>query len=151
MYSYGPPHMTGQKQEDQLEHTFSSSVRIRDVALKTCRRRWTTGRSGERGSGISVLAARHHDDDEDSFIVVFLSVCMFLLLLLDAVISFSLLFLMSTSKSYIVVSTESSMLINPFPPFFLGTCRLSLLFLRSKALYIVIHFLVLWSTSFVHS
>ena len=29
---------------------------------KTCQRRWTIGRSGERGSGISVLAARHDDD-----------------------------------------------------------------------------------------
>ena len=38
-------------------------VRIRDVALKTCQRRWTIGRSGERGSGISVLAARHDDDE----------------------------------------------------------------------------------------
>ena len=28
-----------QKQDDQLEHTFSSYVRIRDVALKTCQRR----------------------------------------------------------------------------------------------------------------
>ena len=63
MYSYGPPHMAGQKQDDQLEHTFSSYVRIQDVALKTCQRRWTIGRSGERGSGISVLAARHDDDD----------------------------------------------------------------------------------------
>ena len=34
------------------------------VALKTCRRRWTIEKSGERGSGISVLAARHDDDDE---------------------------------------------------------------------------------------
>ena len=39
MYSYGPPHMAEQKQDDQLEHTYSSYVRIRDVALKTCRRR----------------------------------------------------------------------------------------------------------------
>ena len=53
----------GQKQDDQLGHTFSSYVRIRDVALKTCQRRWTIGRSSERGSGISVLAAGHHDDD----------------------------------------------------------------------------------------
>ena len=64
MYSNGPLHMTEQKQDDQLEHTYSSYVRIRDVALKTCQRRWTIERSGERGSGISVLAARHHDDDE---------------------------------------------------------------------------------------
>ena len=45
--------------------TFSSYVRIRDVALKTYQRRWTIGRSGERGSGISVPAARHDDDDDD--------------------------------------------------------------------------------------
>ena len=60
-----PPHMAGQKQDDQLEHTYSSYVRIRDVALKTCQRRWTIGRSGERGSGISVLAAWHDDDYDD--------------------------------------------------------------------------------------
>ena len=36
MYSYGPPHMAKQKQDDQVEHTYSSYVRIRDVALKTC-------------------------------------------------------------------------------------------------------------------
>ena len=66
MYSYGPPHMAGQKYEDQLEHTFSIYMMIRDVALKTCQRRWTIGRSGKRGSGISVLPARHdHDDDDD--------------------------------------------------------------------------------------
>ena len=51
-------------QDDQLKHTYSSYVRIRDVALKTCQRRWTIGRSGERGSGISVLAAWHDDDDK---------------------------------------------------------------------------------------
>ena len=56
--------MAGQKQDDQLEHTFSSDVRIRDLALKTCQRRCTIGRSGERGSGISVLAARYDDDDD---------------------------------------------------------------------------------------
>ena len=61
----GTPHMAKQKQDDELEHIFSSSVRIRDVALKTCQRRWTIGRSGERGSGISVLVARHDDDDDD--------------------------------------------------------------------------------------
>ena len=62
MFSYGPPHMAEQKQDDQLEPTYSSSVRIRDVALRTY---YTIGRSGERGSGISVLAARHDDDDDD--------------------------------------------------------------------------------------
>ena len=44
--------------------SYSSYVRIQDVALKTCQRRRTIGRSGERRSGISVLAARHdHDHD----------------------------------------------------------------------------------------
>ena len=62
MYSYGTSHMVEQKQDDQLEHTYSSYVRIRNVALKTCQRRWTIGRSSERGSGISMLAARHEDD-----------------------------------------------------------------------------------------
>ena len=65
MYSYGPPHMAVQKQDDQHEHTFSSYVRIRDVVLKTYLGRWTIGSSGERGSGISVLPARHDDDDDD--------------------------------------------------------------------------------------
>ena len=47
-YSYGPPHMAEQKQDDQGEHKYSSCLRIRDVALKTCQRQWTIGRSGER-------------------------------------------------------------------------------------------------------
>ena len=64
MYSYGSPHMAAQKQGDQLERTFSSYVRIQDVVLKTYLGRWTIGRSGERGSGISVLPARYDDDDD---------------------------------------------------------------------------------------
>ena len=59
----GPPHMAVQK------HTFSNYVRIRDVVQKTCLRRWTIGKSGERGSGISVLPARHDDDDDDFLII----------------------------------------------------------------------------------
>ncbi len=50
MFSYGPLHMAKQNQGDQLESTYSSSVRIRDVALRTCQKRCTIGRSGERGS-----------------------------------------------------------------------------------------------------
>ena len=61
MYSYGPLHIAKQKQDDQLEHICSSYVRIWDVALKTCQKRWMIGRGGERG--ISVLVARHDDDD----------------------------------------------------------------------------------------
>ena len=37
----------------------------RMLSLRTCLGRWTIGRSGERGSGISVLPARHDDDDDD--------------------------------------------------------------------------------------
>ena len=39
IYYYGPPHMAEQKQDDQLEHTYSSYVKIGNVALKTCQRR----------------------------------------------------------------------------------------------------------------
>ena len=53
------------KLDNHLEHTISSYVRIWDVALKTYQRRWTIGRSGERGSGISVPVAQHDDDDDD--------------------------------------------------------------------------------------
>ena len=35
-----------------------------DVVQKTYLRRWTIGKSGERGSGISVLPAQHDDDDD---------------------------------------------------------------------------------------
>ena len=62
MYSYGPPLMAEQKKDDQLEHKYSSYVKIRDVVQKTCQRRWAIGKSGERGSGITVLAAQHYDD-----------------------------------------------------------------------------------------
>ena len=64
-----PAHMAKQKQDDQLEHTYSSYVRIRDVTLNTCQKRWMIGRSGERGSGISVLAARRDDDDYDDIYI----------------------------------------------------------------------------------
>ena len=70
MYSYWPPQMAGKKQHGQLEHTFSSFVRTRDVALRTYRRRCAIGRSGERGSGISVLVKRH--DDDGIYLIIFL-------------------------------------------------------------------------------
>ena len=57
--------MAAQKQGDQLERTFSSNVRIQGVVLKTYLGRWTIGRSGERGPGISVLPTRYDDDDDD--------------------------------------------------------------------------------------
>ena len=60
--------MAVQKQDDQHEHTFSSYVRMRDAVLKTYLGRWTIGRSGERGSGISVLPARDDDDDDTDYL-----------------------------------------------------------------------------------
>ena len=63
IYSYGPSHMARQKQDDQLEHAYSSYVRIQDVALKTCQRRWTIGRSSERSVPVA-----WHDDDDDIYI-----------------------------------------------------------------------------------
>ena len=66
--------MAKQKQDDQLEHTYCSYVRIWDVALKTCQRRLMIGRRGERVSGISVLVARHDDDDNDIYICVYVCV-----------------------------------------------------------------------------
>ena len=65
MYSCGPLHMDEQRQDVQLEPSYSSSVPIRDVALRICRKQWTIGRSGERPSEISVLIAWHEDDDDE--------------------------------------------------------------------------------------
>ena len=57
-YSCGPLHMDEQKW---------------DVALKTYRERWTIETGGGRGSGTSVLVARHDDDDDFyiKFIILF--------------------------------------------------------------------------------
>ena len=57
--------MDEQRQDDQHEPTYSSSVPIRDVALETSQKQWTIEMGGKRGSGISVLIARHDDDDDD--------------------------------------------------------------------------------------
>ena len=64
MHSSGPLHMDKQKQDDQLEPTYSTSVPIQDVALKTCWEQWMIEKGGERGSGISTLMAQHDDDDD---------------------------------------------------------------------------------------
>ena len=62
-YSCGPLHMDEQRQDDQLEPKYNSSVPIQDVALKTYQERWTIEMGGGRGSKRSVLAVRHDDDD----------------------------------------------------------------------------------------
>ena len=65
MYSYCPLHLAEQNQSYQLEPTYSSSVWIWGIALRTCWKRWTIGRGGERGSEISVLMAWQDYDDDD--------------------------------------------------------------------------------------
>ena len=55
--------MDEQRQDDQKESKYNSSVSIQDVVLKTYRERWTIEKGGERGSGRSALGTRHHDDD----------------------------------------------------------------------------------------
>ena len=56
--------MDEERQDGQLEPTYSSSVPIRDLALKTCWKQWTIEKGGEKESGISVLMAWHDDDDD---------------------------------------------------------------------------------------
>ena len=51
--------MDEQKQDDQLETIYNSSVPIEDAALKTYRDRWTIGTGHERGS---MLASRYDDE-----------------------------------------------------------------------------------------
>ena len=78
--------MAAQKQDDQHERTFSSYVRIQVVVLKTCLGRWTIGRSGERGSGISVLPARY--DDDDIYIYIYIHIYIYIYISLYYIISF---------------------------------------------------------------
>ena len=49
--------MDEQRQDDQLEPTYSSYVQIQDAALKNRRKQWTIEKNGERESGISMLRA----------------------------------------------------------------------------------------------
>ena len=61
---WNPTYGRAKAGQQAIEHTYSSYVKIQDVALKTWLRWWMIGKSGERGSGISVLAARHDDDND---------------------------------------------------------------------------------------
>ena len=62
-YYCGPVNKDEQRQDDQLEPIYNSSVPIQDVALKIYWERWTIEKGGERGSERSVLVALHNDDD----------------------------------------------------------------------------------------
>ena len=64
-YSCGPPHIGVQRQDNQREPTYNSSVPIQDVSLKSYCKWWTVEKGGGRGSGRSVLMGQHDDDDDD--------------------------------------------------------------------------------------
>ena len=51
MFSNGLPHMAEQKQGDQLEPTYNSSVRIRDVVLRPARGDERQGGVAREGQG----------------------------------------------------------------------------------------------------
>ena len=53
----------GRAKAGRPARTYSSYMRIRDVALKTCQRQWMKWR--ERVREVSVPVARHDDDDDD--------------------------------------------------------------------------------------
>ena len=50
--------MDEQRQDDQVEPIYNSSVPIRDVVLKTYWERWTIETGGKTGSGSSMPAAQ---------------------------------------------------------------------------------------------
>ena len=60
--------MNEKRQDNQLKPTYSSSVLIQVLVLKTSRKQWTIEKGGERESGISVLTAGWDDDDDDGII-----------------------------------------------------------------------------------
>ena len=62
--------MDEQRQDDQLEPTNSSSMRIQDVALEIYRKRWTIEAGGGRGPGRAMLMVRHDDDDDDDDFII---------------------------------------------------------------------------------
>ena len=55
--------MDEQKEDNQLEPMYNSSLLIQDTALKTSRKQWMIETGGKRGSGRSVMAGRHYIDD----------------------------------------------------------------------------------------
>ena len=64
--------MDEKRQDDQLEPTYSSSVPIWDVALKSCWKKWIIEKGDEKGSGLSVLMSRYDDNDDDQFHAFFM-------------------------------------------------------------------------------
>ena len=59
-----PLQMDEQKQDNQLEPTYNSSVLIQAVTLKTYWKRWMIEKGNGKGSGRSMLVVRQDDDDD---------------------------------------------------------------------------------------
>ena len=60
-YSCGTLLINEQRQDNQLEPIYNSSVPIQDIALKTYRERWMIEIGGGEGQG----DPRWHDDDDE--------------------------------------------------------------------------------------
>ena len=144
--------MAAQKQDDQHERTFSSYVRIQVVVLKTCLGRWTIGRSGERGSGISVLPARYDADDDlssinlSSIVFVFSIFVNFLNLSLSihTSVSFYIFFYIrekfpSAAKSSVYRKSYIITLLFSISLLYLATLLYNILLLYSIYIYIYIY------------
>ena len=96
----GHLHMGDQRQDDQREPIYSSSLPIRDEAPRTSRKQWTI-----ENSRISVLMARCDDDDDDMLIldllisVSFLIVHHYMFLSDDNLVFYSFVMIFKVSKS----------------------------------------------------
>ena len=71
--------MDEQRQDNQLEPIYNNSVPIKDIAWKTSRERWTIETGGEKGSGRSMLAARHDEDDDNDDVIKLFKINQFFL------------------------------------------------------------------------
>ena len=79
----------GQAKAGRPARTYTQQL-CENVALKTCWSRWTRNRGGERGSGISVLVARHNDDDDDDmyiYIYIYNHPCLLYYIMLSFILS----------------------------------------------------------------
>ena len=56
--------MDKQRQDDQLESIYNSSVLIQNVALNIYQERWMIEKGGRRGSGRPMLVPRHDDQPD---------------------------------------------------------------------------------------
>ncbi len=86
--------MDKQRQDDQLEPTYSSSVPIRDVALKTYRKQWTIGRGGERESGISMMIAQYDDDNGITKFELYIDVVLIVYMVCVKILGFFIIVIM---------------------------------------------------------